>query len=546
MRNGQAFVGFREATINFPPTFKYDVLRTIRHRRRRSRHTHAAVDVIAPQEPVDEGEQPEPEGQHGEGSSEDDTNGELASVISSVTTTYSQPDHTSDEDNDSDAESDYLRRRIYSQHSGGIVRRISMSAAQRAKSKWAELIHAPSSQRFVRSPWTNAQTLQVKSNSGSSSKSPRSVPTTPLLSQRSTSSIDHPPDDVLASVSSLKARVHPSPSINGDGTAEREDDRGVYDSSSKQRVPSWCDRILFKSTVKPDEDDAHAAPQRNAVSLLTQAWRSFRRSSSTSLRSATATSTTFATSSSSNPIPPISPAGPEPGEVAARPPPTAYVPRRKRARPHSIDIAALGAPSSQPPPSLTTARPGTSSGVQMQRPLSAKSSVPPNLPPRPPRAPSAPPTSPDRLHDESLSVVRTPVGNSHNSATTPPVTGGWRGHPRWRLKSFLSRDAEAAREAATSGSSAVAASAANGGTAAGADASSLTGMAMTAAPSSMLLDGEPDGTSTTSVPAPAESARPRKGDVVCLSYRTLDDRGMRRLEGRSDHRPVIGVYAIYV
>ena len=39
---------------------------------------------------------------------------------------------------------------------------------------------------------------------------------------------------------------------------------------------------------------------------------------------------------------------------------------------------------------------------------------------------------------------------------------------------------------------------------------------------------------------------PRKGDVVCLSYDTLDDRGMGRLEGRSDHRPVIGIYVIYL
>ncbi len=38
----------------------------------------------------------------------------------------------------------------------------------------------------------------------------------------------------------------------------------------------------------------------------------------------------------------------------------------------------------------------------------------------------------------------------------------------------------------------------------------------------------------------------RKGDIVCLSYDTLDDRGMRKLEGRSDHRPVIGSYAVYV
>lgn len=39
---------------------------------------------------------------------------------------------------------------------------------------------------------------------------------------------------------------------------------------------------------------------------------------------------------------------------------------------------------------------------------------------------------------------------------------------------------------------------------------------------------------------------PAKGEVVCLSYSSLDDHGMRLLEGRSDHRPVIGSYAVYL
>ena len=39
---------------------------------------------------------------------------------------------------------------------------------------------------------------------------------------------------------------------------------------------------------------------------------------------------------------------------------------------------------------------------------------------------------------------------------------------------------------------------------------------------------------------------PLKGHVTCLTYDTLDDRGMWRLEGRSDHRPVIGTYAVYI
>lgn len=30
---------------------------------------------------------------------------------------------------------------------------------------------------------------------------------------------------------------------------------GVYDTSKKQRIPSWCDRVLWKSHVIPDEDD---------------------------------------------------------------------------------------------------------------------------------------------------------------------------------------------------------------------------------------------------------------------------------------------------
>ncbi|KAH9988985.1 hypothetical protein BJV77DRAFT_1018835 [Russula vinacea] len=509
MRNGQAFVGFHEATINFPPTFKYDVLRTIRHRRRRSKHAQAAVGVVASlsQEPDDAGEQPELEGHHdcgrSEVSSEDDTNGELASVISSGTT-YSHRDQLSDEDNDSGAESDYLRRRMaLPQRGGALVKRISMSAAQRAKSKWAELIHAPSSQRLVRSPWVNTPTIQVRGNS----RSPRSVPTTPLLGRRSTSSTDHPPDGVLASASPLmRARVQPSPSLIGNGIADTECDRGVYDSSSKQRVPSWCDRILFKSTVKPDPEpeDEPAAPQRNAVSLLAQAWRSFRRSSSSSLRSATATSTTFATSSpSSNPISSTIPADSEPGD-AVRPPPTPYVPRRRRVRPHSIDIAAPTPSQSTP---LSTARPGTSSV--------------------PPMAPSALTISSDHHHGEPSPVVRmpmaTPAGNTARSTTSPTVGGGTTTlpsgvggrHPRWRLIG----DGAAAAPNITDN----------------VRADSPTRMAVTGAPSSSLPGGEPGGASA----APAESPRPRKGDIPGRP-------GMRRLEGRSDHRPVIGVYAIYV
>ena len=69
--------------------------------------------------------------------------------------------------------------------------------------------------------------------------------------------------------------------------------------------------------------------------------------------------------------------------------------------------------------------------------------------------------------------------------------------------------------------------------------------------------GDSGQTTATGDPAlaPAEPAevtassttyRPSKGDVECLGYGSLDDRAMRRLEGRSDHRPVVGNFAIYL
>ncbi|KAH9958573.1 hypothetical protein BC827DRAFT_1218921 [Russula dissimulans] len=582
MRNGQAFVGFREAPINFPPTFKYDVLRTIRHKRKRSKHTTSAAEAVAPllQEPSETGEyeQPQPAGRHDDGhsdvSSDDGTNGELASVISSGTTySQSQPDHGSDEDNDSGAESDYLRRRMaYPQSSGSLVKRLSVSAAQRAKSKLADLIKAQSSPRIMRSRRSKATTPHSKV----SDPSPRSIPTTPLLGQRGTPSTDHPPDGVLASVSPLmRTPSQRTPSLAGDGTAETDDDKGVYDSSSKQRVPSWCDRILFKSTVMPDpepEDDSHGGPQRLTVSLLTQAWRSFRKNSSTSLRSLSTPTATTASGTSSNVFPSTPPA--DSGPDAPRALPTPYVPRRKRPRPRSIDVAVLPSASAQPsfaPPTAPHVISTFGSAQAHPSPApSVKRSPMPNTPARAQTISSMLPVNTDQQHLRGPSPIgRTPASSLASSTTasssaSAPTSGGasnasasaWggRGQPRWRLLSFLSREGEGAREGAAEeagGATSAATVAADAGAIALADtnlnanAESPSRMTAGAGPRSALPCG--GGLDNGASAAGAESLpRPRKGDVVCLSYRTLDDRGMRRLEGRSDHRPVIGVYAIYV
>ena len=41
-------------------------------------------------------------------------------------------------------------------------------------------------------------------------------------------------------------------------------------------------------------------------------------------------------------------------------------------------------------------------------------------------------------------------------------------------------------------------------------------------------------------------SRKEKGRISCLKYDTLDDQSMHDLRGRSDHRPVIGSYAVYI
>ncbi|KAH7341866.1 hypothetical protein B0J17DRAFT_277104 [Rhizoctonia solani] len=59
-------------------------------------------------------------------------------------------------------------------------------------------------------------------------------------------------------------------------------------------------------------------------------------------------------------------------------------------------------------------------------------------------------------------------------------------------------------------------------------------------PTVVVAEPEPE-------PEPAEGPQiRRRGDIVCVSYGTLDDREMQRLGGRSDHRPVIGTYAVYI
>jgi hypothetical protein len=552
MRNGQAFVGFAEAPINFPPTFKYDVLRTLRHRRKRSdpskRGSPPPVSILeAPPTPALTGrprsrsadrrntsdpgtpqqeakkrsrsaspsKKPERErDQSAEPSSDEDgEDGDGISLVSSGTTLSKKTGgYAEGEPDDSDdSESPVLVSPIVAgakpalAKTKGLVRHISVKAARTAKQKWSELLTPsvvgialarPASRTPPRTPGTPGSASKSMSFSDAMTTSHEALVGTPGLRATSTRS------------GHLSA-------FEGDDRVDARTDKGVYDSSAKQRVPSWCDRILFKSTVRPepDPDELPHIPRTAVGTFIANAWRSLSRSrrnsavsfagSGPGFATATAADGPFASPSSSRPgsppAPLVSPAPAGPG-------------RRRRPRPVSVDISA---PVPAPRRSLPRSQSHTMLSEHVQPAWPAPPS--PSLPPAPRTAPAGRAlTAPVPLSPISpispMSSIHLPAAPPPlpHAASSPPGTSTPRGSTdgvapsRWRLPflPFLTH-----RDGSGSGSG----------------------------------SAEPGPE-----PFPLSPSRRRRGDVVCFEYRTLDDRGMRRLEGRSDHRPVIGSYAVYL
>jgi hypothetical protein len=238
MQNGEAFVGFQEGPIDFPPTFKYDVLRTLkRAKRRRSkldRRKHledksSRLTEIEEKELAElENEEAEEEGEH-EGE-------EGASLASSIWTSVHSKAGTDREIDDDD---NYFHASPSTQTMSTSTSKISLvasAAAHKAKAKWLSLL-SPSG---ASSP---TKILRAKQSEPWVKKSPSSIdvasrgllaPPQPerALSLDAVDKTLHPPPPMIL-ISSTKSSL---PSDDED----EGDDRGVYDSSHKKRVPSWC------------------------------------------------------------------------------------------------------------------------------------------------------------------------------------------------------------------------------------------------------------------------------------------------------------------
>jgi hypothetical protein len=238
MDKQEAFVGFQEGPIDFPPTFKYDVLRTLKVKHRDSKlHRWKSQDRV--QRLTEVHEKPAVDAEEEEDQDTDaEADADATSVASSMwTSTRSR--HALNE-----AEDEFFATGSAKlQHSASTPSSKRLSrVATKAKVKWIELTSPSSPVSPVNWLKVKSKSKALRSKQSSNPSSEANVEGKLLVPVRSTSldgsprrqnSFLAPPSMSAIAASSLKSSIPSDDEINA------QSDKGVYDSSSKKRVPSW-------------------------------------------------------------------------------------------------------------------------------------------------------------------------------------------------------------------------------------------------------------------------------------------------------------------
>jgi len=209
MKKGAAFDGFHEAPIDFPPTFKYDVQRTRRPKRLKTLRPGKQFPF---QIDRDQAEVVEYGG---------DEAADVVSLSSTSTHSRTMVEQAWDVSNQAEPPTPNLVE----------SNRIGLNSTKLSKPKWLSIL-SPSVVTTPRLP----RFLH-----------PDSLTSSPVTPHTTLSSLFPESVTTVKNIPAKKRFIRPPPMILTPSSASQgsffdgdlEEDKGVYDSSSKQRVPSW-------------------------------------------------------------------------------------------------------------------------------------------------------------------------------------------------------------------------------------------------------------------------------------------------------------------